>query len=111
MPLYQGVCYPSDAAAKIAACSGASTSWGSGSSLYTSECTNTEFSGAYMDICRRTDGGPCTMTQVPYPTFQPCDYDGGANLALDWMYLVLPIFAVLYGAKKLLALFDSNDRE
>lgn len=111
MPLFKGVCYPNDAEAKKAACSASSTSWGDGSSLYTVECTDTEFSAAYMTMCKRVDGGSCLVSQQPYPAFPPCDFDGGVSLTLDWLYLVLPLAATLYGLKKLLGLFDSTDRD
>lgn len=108
--LFQGVCYPSAEAAKLAACSASSHVWGSGSESLSVECASTDFSGPSMDLCKRIDGGSCFMISQPYPDFPSCEFSGGADLALDWMYAVLPVLAVLWGLKKLASLFSENGR-
>lgn len=109
--LYQGVCYPTVEAARKTACSSASLSWGSGASSYSLDCTSSDFSAQHMDLCKRQDGGACQILQRPYPDFPECDYAGGSGMAVDWLFIVLPIMAGLWGLKKLSNLFDHNPRE
>lgn len=109
--LFNGVCYPTAEAAKAQACSAASLTWGSGSSVHTLECASTSFEGPTMTLCKRTDGGACTLIQQDYPAFPDCDYAGGTDLALDWMYAALLLFVMLFGLKRLIALFSGTDKE
>lgn len=109
--LFKSVCFPSVEAAKQAACSASAQVWGSGASTYSVECASTSFSGSTMDLCKRVDGGSCTMIQQPYPDFPACDFSGGSDLALDWLYAVLPVLAVLWGLKKLAGIFNTNNKE
>ncbi|QTD44303.1 hypothetical protein [Ottowia testudinis] len=109
--LYQGVCYPSVEAARKTACSSASLSWGAGESSFSLDCTSLEFSSTQMELCKRQDGGSCLMIQRPYPDFPECNYSGGSGMAVDWLYLVLPIMAGLWGLKKLINLFDQNPKD
>ena len=37
-----------------------------------------------------------------------CDYHGGVDLALEWMYLVLPAIVALWGIKRLIGIFSTN---
>lgn len=105
--LYHGVCYPSVEAAQAAACSAASLTWGDGSSVHTLECTSS--TGPTMALCKRTDGSACTLVDQPWPTFPECDHAGGTDLALDWMYAALLLFVMLFGLKRLIALFSGTD--
>ena len=111
--LFNGVCYPSVEAAKQASCSAAAHVWGSGASTWSIECASIAFSSnsMSMQLCKRVDGGECSMILQPYPTFSDCNYAGGADMAMDWMYAVLPVLAVLWGLKKLAGLFSANSRE
>lgn len=109
--LYQGVCYPTAEAAKAQACSAASLTWGSGSSINTLECASTSFEGPTMTLCKRTDGSACTLITQDYPTFPDCDHAGGTDLALDWMYAVALLLAMLYGLKRVISLFSGADEK
>ncbi|MDO5625732.1 MAG: hypothetical protein Q4G71_13710 [Pseudomonadota bacterium] len=104
--LYQGICYPSNAEAKQAACSAISARWGDGASIYTVECTSS--SGPTMNICKRQDGGVCQIITQDYPDFPSCEHSGGTDMAMDWLYLVLPLMAALWGLKRLMRIFDTN---
>lgn len=106
--LFNGVCYPTEQAAKQTACSAASATWGSGSSVYTLECASSSFDGSSMTLCKRQDGGSCISIVQDYPAFPECDYAGGTDLAMDWMYAVLLLFVVLFGLKRLMALFSGE---
>ena len=109
--LFQGVCFPTVEAAKQAACSASAHVWGSGLSSYSIECASTSFFGPSMDLCKRVDGGSCLTLQQPYPDFPACDFSGGADMAMDWMYAVLPVLATLWGLKKLAEIFSSNSKD
>lgn len=106
--LFRGVCYPSSDAAKQQACSAASFSWGSGASAFSQECASTTFTGPAMSICLRENGGACQAYSMQYPVMPECDYHGGVDLALEWMYLVLPAIVALWGIKRLIGIFSTN---
>lgn len=109
--LYQGVCFPTEVEARQAACSAAQDRWGSGSSSFSTECTTVDFSATEMTICKREDGGPCSVIVQPWPVFPECDFSGGVSFAQDWLYLVLPVMATLWGLKRLIGLFAVNREE
>ncbi|MBQ7158907.1 MAG: hypothetical protein IJS09_05740 [Treponema sp.] len=103
--LFKGVCYPSEQHARTAACSDYRFSWGDASgNFYTVECTKDNLGD--MQICKRTNGQPCVFQHFRWPYFLECDYSGGTDLALDWFYIILPIFALLWGIKRLIHIFD-----
>lgn len=106
--LFKGVCYPDVLAAKQAACSSMSATWGSGSSVFSLECASSDFSGPTFDVCRRENGGECQMLVYPAPTFSECGFSGGVDFASEWLYLLLPVIVTLWGIKKLIGLFDIN---
>lgn len=106
--LFNGVCYPSAEAAKQAACSAKASVWGSGGSVFTTECASLSFSGPSMEVCKRQDGGACLTIVQDYPPFPDCDFSGGVDLALEWLYLVLPVVVALWGIKRLIGLFSFN---
>lgn len=106
--LFNGVCYPDAGAAKQAACSATSATWGSGSSVFTVECASSDFTGPTFDVCRRQDGGACQILVYPAPTLPECGFSGGVDFATEWLYLVLPVIVSLWGIKKLIGLFDTN---
>lgn len=65
-----------------------------------------------MDIEKCIVGAAsCVTYSQPYPVFSDCDFSGGSDLALDWMYAILPVLAVLWGLKKLASFFGSNLKE
>jgi hypothetical protein len=107
--LYQGVCYPDAATVQQAACSASSLKWGTGSEYITVDCV--ESIGSVMVMSKCTDGQTCTTFQQPYPAFPECEFSGGTDLALSWLYAVLPVLAVLWGLKKLAGLFATNPKE
>lgn len=106
--LFNGVCYPTVQAARETACSASSLTWGSGSSVYTLECATSDFDASSMTLCKRTDGSACMTISQDYPAFPDCDYAGGTDLAMDWMYGVLLLFVLLFGFKRLIALFSGE---
>lgn len=106
--LFNGVCYPDAIQAKQAACSAMSATWGAGSSIYTSECATTDFTGPTFDICRRENGGQCQLITYPSPSLPECGFSGGVDFATEWMFLLLPVMVSLWGIKKLNNLFDTN---
>lgn len=106
--LFKGVCYPTVEAAKAQACSAASMSWGSGASAFSQECASVTFSGPSMQLCIRQNGGPCEAYTLEYPAFPDCEFSGGVGLAVDWLYLALPLFALLFGIKQLIRVFATN---
>lgn len=106
--LYRGICYPSVEAARQQACSGASSIWGDAGNVITVDCVSTSFAAPTMQLCKRVNGGQCETIIQDYPPFPDCEFSGGVDIALEWMYLVLPIIATLWGIKKLIGLFDTN---
>lgn len=106
--LHGNVCFPSVEAAKQSACSGASATWGQGSSLYSASCTTTDFSDSDMSVCIRQDGGTCTTFAQAYPPFPECDFSGGTDLALDWLGVTVLLCMTLYGLRHIIALFDGS---
>ena len=106
--LHSNVCYPTVEAARQSACSDASTSWGSGTTLLQADCTTTNFSLSSMTICRTSNGGACTNFTKVYPPFPSCDFDGGTAIALSWFAAAFLLAVTLYGLKNLLGLFDGR---
>jgi hypothetical protein len=106
--LYQNVCYPTQEAARVQACSTFDAKVMATTNLYTSECTSTVFTGATMAICKRTNGGACTTVTPPWPVTPACDHDGGVSLAADWFLASIAFLAICYGGKRLIQLFDRN---
>lgn len=104
--LHQGVCYPELPQARREVCGQASQQWQSGSTIYTSSCTSTDFNTDSMTVCRRADGGACNTVAIPYPSFPSCDHSAGADLAYDWGIAAIAILVVIYGGKQLMRLFE-----
>ena len=103
--LFKGVCYPTEQHARTAACTEYRWHWGdSAGNYYTVECVDD--SGGDMKLCKRTNDGQCAFTHFRWPYFLECDYAGGTDLAMDWLTIVLPIMAFLFGFKRILHLFD-----
>lgn len=103
--LYQGVCYADLPTAKTQVCSNASQQWESGTTIYTSACTTTDFNAATYAVCRRTNGGTCTNVTMQYPTFQACDHVYTSDVIGDWFLAALVLFVTLWGVKELYNLF------
>ena len=104
--LYKNVCYPTQDQARLEHCSQAGTSILVTTNMYTSECTSTVFTGATMSICKRTNGGACTVQTQPWPLTPACAHDGGVSLAYDWFIASIVFLVICWGGKKLIQLFD-----
>ena len=103
--LFQGICYPTEQHARTAACSEYRFHYGDASgNYYTIECTDDK--GGDMKLCKRTNNEPCVFQHFRWPYFLECDYFGGTNLALDWLYIVLPVMVLLWGLKRVIHIFD-----
>ena len=63
---------------------------------------------ALMSMCKSTDGAACVIQTQPWPSFSDCDYSGGANLALDYGLVGMSLLVVIWGGKKLIGLFSTN---
>lgn len=107
--LYKGVCYPDLPTAKAQQCANAGGLWGNTTSAYTAECTSVGTSS--LNMCRRLNGGACTVYTQPFEAYQSCTFDGGATLATDWSAAALIILSVVWGIKKLNSLFSTNHNE
>lgn len=105
--LFRNVCYQSQEDARAQACNTFDSKVMVSANLYTSECTSTAYTGATMTICKRTNGGACTNVSQPWPVTPSCDYAGGSTLALDWFYVLVVVLCLVYGIKRLIALFDA----
>lgn len=108
--LFKGVCYPDAVAARQEACSASAATWGSGTSAITTECATSNFTLPTFEVCKRIDGGLCSILTYE-PFFPDCEYAGGTDMALEWLYLVLPILATLWGVKKLAEMFSTNPKD
>lgn len=109
--LFQNVCYPTQEVARAQACSTFDAKVMATTNLYTSECTSTVFTGATMNICKRTNGGACTTVTQPWPTMSACDHSGGVSLSYDYFLAALVLLAVIWGSKKLIQLFNTHHAE
>lgn len=105
--LFKNTCYPSQEEARTQACNSLDVKVMSGGTLFTSECTSSVYTDATMTVCKRTDGGACTNVPQPWPDTPTCDYAGGSTLALDWFYVLITFLIIVYGFKRLIALFDA----
>lgn len=106
--LFQGVCYPSATDARREHAAASSQVVLSGTTVYSTEVTS--IAGSSFVLCARTNGGSCTSrtVQAPDSIYPSCSYDGGANLALDWGYVALALFVVIYGGKQIIRLFEAH---
>lgn len=104
--LHQNVCYPAAEQAQLAACSGASLTWGDGSSVYSAACTDSTGTDMPLLVCQ--DGTTCTTVHQPWPTFHSCDFDGGTDLATAWFGVAFLLAVTIFGFKHLLGLFDGR---
>lgn len=107
--LHQNVCYPALEQAQLAACSGASLTWGDGSSVFVASCTDSTGQDMSLRVCQ--DGGKnknCTVVSQPWPIFHDCDFDGGTYLATAWFGAAFLLAVTILGFKHLLGLFDGR---
>lgn len=108
---FQNVCYPSTAAAKQATCAGQYSIWGNTTTVYSSECTSSDFSLASMTVCKRTNGGACTNVTVPYPPFPSCTWDNPASLSSEYFGAVLAFLAIVWVGSRMYRLFWKTGNE
>jgi len=106
--LYQNVCYPSIEQARLSACQNFNVNTLSGENVYSAECVSSDFTESQMTICKRTNGGTCTVISSPWPSTPDCLHDGGVSLSYDYFLLALPVLCVIFGGKKLIQLFDHH---
>ena len=103
--LFNGVCYPTEQHARTAACSEYRFHYGDAQgNFYTLECTHDDFGD--MQVCKRTNNQACVFYHFRWPYFLECDYHGGTDFAVEWLAIVLPVMAVLWGLKRLISIFD-----
>lgn len=106
--LFQGTCYPSASDARRDHAAKSSQVVLSGTTVYSTEVT---FIGSdTFTLCARVDGGTCTsrVVQAADSIYPSCSYDGGVELALDWGYVALALFVVIYGGKQIIRLFEAH---
>ena len=107
--LFKGVCFPDALSARQAACSEFPLTWASDTSVYSLSCSPTiDLESSSMSMCRTTDGGPCATTSQPWPTFPDCNFSGSSDLVLDWGFLAMSLLVVIWGGKRLAALFNTH---
>lgn len=106
--LFQGTCYPTAAGARRDHASKSSQVVLSGTTVYSTEVT--AIGSATFTLCARTNGGTCTSrtVQAADAVYPACSFEGGSDLALDWGYVALALFVVIYGGKQLIRLFESH---
>lgn len=105
--LYRNTCYATQADARAEICASFDAKVMATTNLYTSECTSTVFTGATMNICKRTNGGACTNQTQPWPVTPTCNYEGGTTLAYDYFLGALGFLVVVWGSRKLMELFTA----
>lgn len=105
--LHKGICYPTQADARVSACSDYPVTWGDGSSVHSLQCSaSIDFAASTMTLTRTTDGAsPVTIVQ-PWPTQPECNFAGSTDFAADWFAVALLFLAVVWGGKKLIGIFD-----
>ena len=64
-----------------------------------------------MELCKRIDGGTCTTLSKPWPLTPACDHVGGVSLSYDYFLAALGLLALIWGAKKLIQLFNTHHAE
>jgi hypothetical protein len=106
--LFQNVCYPTQEMARVSACSGSHSQSLIGTDVFTSECTSSDFTGATMELCKRTNGGACVTVTSPWPSTPLCDHAGGVTLSYDYFLVALAFLCVVWGGKQLIKLFDHH---
>lgn len=108
---FKDVCYPTAEAAKQASCAAQYNIWGNTTTVYSSDCTSTAFTGSSMTVCKRTNGGACTNVTVPYPTFQPCTWDNPASLSSEYFGAVLAFLVIVWVGSRMYRLFWKSGNE
>lgn len=105
--LVKGVCVPDLPSAKTLMCQGIDMYWGATTSMYTTTCTSTSFTATdvSMTLCRRLNGAACTNVTHPYPTFQPCNYDGSTSLQVEYFGLMLGFLAIVWIGSRMYRFF------
>ncbi len=99
--LYKGACFPTVEVARAEQCSQSGAVWGSTTSAYTVECTNTAFTTTTMSMCRRLNGAACTNYTIPFQTYPSCTYDGSTSVAVDYFGALLGFLLILYVGSRL----------
>jgi hypothetical protein len=99
--LFKGVCYPDLPTAKAELCASKSSLWGSGATIYTSECTNANVTGSTYTLTRYTNGGSAANQTHTYPAFPDCSYASPTDLNMDFFYAALSFLVVVWCASLL----------
>ena len=99
--LYKGACFPTVEQARAEQCAQSGSVWGSTTSAYTIECTNTAFNTATMNMCRRLNGAACTSYTQPFQTYPSCTHDGSVTTAIDYFGAFLGVMTILYVGSRL----------
>lgn len=104
---HKNICYPTLPAAKQAACTSATQTWGNGASVMTADCTTGNFtstSSVYV-VRRCTNGTACVSANTFYPAFQACTFDGSNNNPIEYFSMFLAVFVIVIAAKTVLNIF------
>lgn len=109
--LHKGVCYSTIEQARQSACSAVATNWGSGGTYYSAYCGSNDFSVDQLVVMIKPSSGFPTSNISAYPPFPSCNFDGGSDLALSWLYAVLPVIVAIWGLKRLIKIFDTGAKE
>lgn len=107
--LFKGVCYASQPDARQAACSEYPLTWASGTSVYSLSCSpGINLESTSMSMCRQADGGSCVTTSQAWPSFADCNFSASSDLVLDWGFVAMSLLVVIWGGKRLAALFNTH---
>jgi len=114
--LYRDTCHSTLESAKADTCGQHSLETLVSTNVYTSNCTQTTFTGTTYSVCKRTNAGTCTNVNIPYPTYQTCDefspFPSSLGLTEGALIAgaVLAVWAVGYGFRALIRTLniDSN---
>lgn len=109
--LFQNVCYPAPELAKQATCAEQYKVWGNTTTVYSSECTSTVFTGTSMTVCKRTNGGACANVTVPYPSYPSCVWDSPASLSSEYFAAILAFLVIVWVASGMYRMFWKSGNE
>lgn len=104
---YKGVCYENIADARLSFQSNfddvSITANGDVISIHPLPST-----GATFQVCKSVNGSACTFETYDYPGFADCEHAITSEYVMDWLIIVLPIIATIWGLKKFIKFFDGG---